>query len=116
MQNVETCLDEALDLGRRELSLLTEGDVEQAEALANDRGRLLDMAWRGRGRISQQAFLAKMEQLQIIHNQVSAEARKLHKLLKEDLLRTRRQNQVYSGYRNSTSPKNPEARFVQVKG
>ncbi|WP_045221053.1 hypothetical protein [Desulfonatronum thioautotrophicum] len=116
MDTVETYLEEALDLSHRELSLLTEGDVEQAEALANDRGRLLDMAWRGRGRISQDVFLAKMEQLQSVHNQVSAEARRLHKMLKDDLLRTRRQNQGYSGYCNSMPAAQPEARFVQTKG
>ncbi|SMP67844.1 hypothetical protein [Desulfonatronum lacustre] len=113
---VESYLDEALDLGRLELNMLTEGNVEQAEALANDRGRLLDMAWHGRGRISQDIFLNKMEQLQAVHSQVSAEARRLHKLLKDDLLRTRRQSQGYSGYRNSMPTAVSEAKFVQLKG
>ncbi len=113
---VETYLDEALDLGRLELNMLTEGNVEQAEALANDRGRLLDMAWHGRGRISQDVFLNKMEQLQVLHSQVSAEARRLHKMLKDDLLRTRRQSHGFSGYRNSMPTATSEARFVQMKG
>lgn len=116
MDTVDMYLEEALDLGRRELSLLAEGDVEQAEALANDRGRLLDLAWHGRGRISQDIFLTKMEQLQAVHNQVRAEARRLHKLLKDDLLRTRRHSQGYTGYRNRSLTANPEARFIQMKG
>ena len=116
MRTVESYLDEALDLGRMELSMLMEGNVEQAEALASDRGRLLDMAWQGRGRISQEVFLTKMEQMQAMHSQVSAEARRLHKLLKDDLLRTRRQGQGLSGYRNSLPATAREAKFVQTTG
>ena len=116
MRTVESYLDEALDLGRMELSMLMEGNVEQAEALASDRGRLLDMAWQGRGRITQEAFLTRMEQLRSMHTQISAEARRLHKLLKDDLLRTRRQSQGFSGYRNSLPDSLQEARFLKTSG
>ncbi|SDB39482.1 hypothetical protein SAMN05660653_01874 [Desulfonatronum thiosulfatophilum] len=115
MQTIEFCLDEALDLGKMELDLLVEGNIEEAEALANDRGRLLDMAWQGRGRVSQEVFLDKMEKLQAVHSMVSAEARRLHKLLKEDLIRTRKKGQGFSGYRSGMSA-TQEARFINKTG
>ncbi len=116
MQMVESYLDEALDLGRMELAMLTEGNVEQAEALATDRGRLLDMAWRGRGRISEDMFMDKMEKMQALHALVNVEARRLHKMLKEDLLRTRKQGQGLSGYRGTLPSAAQEARFIKTTG
>lgn len=116
MPTVESCLDEAMDLGSMELAMLSEGNVEQAEALALDRGRVLDMAWRGKGRISQDIFLDKMERLQAMHALINSEARRLHKMLKEDLIRARKQGQGLSGYRNSMPSASPEARFVKARG
>jgi hypothetical protein len=116
MEFLDAYLDEALDLSRMELSMLTEGDVEQAEILAQDRGRLMDMAWRGRNRISQDQFLKKMEHLKTMHDSVQLEARRLHKLLKDDLMRVRKQGQFLSGYRPNASAVMPEARFVSKQG
>jgi hypothetical protein len=113
---VDSFLDEALDLGRMELSMLTDGNIEQAEALANDRGRLLDMAWRGRGRISQDQFLDKMEQMKTMHSLANMEAMRLHKLLKDDLLRIRKQGKRLSGYRDGASPSLEDARFLKKTG
>lgn len=116
MESVEAYLDEALDLSRLELDMLTEGDVERAEALARDRGRLMDMAWRGRRSVSQDQFLKKMKQLHALHECAHAEARRLHKLLKDDLLRIRKQGQLLSGYRPSVSSSTQEARFISRQG
>ncbi|GAB6057352.1 hypothetical protein [Desulfonatronum parangueonense] len=115
MQSIESCLDEALDLGKMELNMLVEGNIEEAEALANDRGRLLDMAWQGRGRVSPEVFLDKMEKLRTVHSMVNTEARRLHKLLKEDLIRTRKKGQGFSGYRGGMSSAQ-EARFINKTG
>lgn len=116
MESIEAYLDEALDLSRMELNMLLDGEVGQAEALAQDRGRLMDMAWSGRARISQDQFLKKMEQLKAMHDNVYIEAKRLHKMLKDDLLRIRKQGQLLSGYRPNASPSMREARFVNKKG
>lgn len=116
MEHVDFSLNDALDLARMELNMLTEGDVEQAETLAQDRGRLLEMAWRGRGRVSKDQFLNKMEQLKVLQDATHLEAKRLHKLLKDDLLRIRKQGQMLSGYRPNASPSMREARFVSRKG
>lgn len=115
MDMVESCLDDALELSRLELHMLAQGDVEQAEALAQDRGHLLEMAWRGRGRVSKDQFLQKMEQLLSLHDAARLEAKRLHRLLKDDLLRARKQGQMLAGYR-PVSPSMQEARFVSRKG
>lgn len=117
MDTVEAYLDEALDLSNMELSMLTEGDVEQAEALAQDRARLVEMAWRGRARVSKDQFLNRLEQLKTVHDNAHAEAKRLHKILKDDLLRIRKQGQLLSGYRSSVAdPLAQEARFISKQG
>ncbi|HDQ41064.1 MAG TPA: hypothetical protein ENN39_08575 [Desulfonatronum sp.] len=116
MESIDAYLDEALDLSRVELSMLAEGDVQQAEILARDRGRLMDMAWRGRNRISQEQFLEKVEQLRKLHDNVQHEARRLHKLLKDDLMRVRKQGQFFTGCRPQASSLTQEARFISKQG
>lgn len=116
MEPVEAYLDEALDLSRLELDMLTEGDVERAEALARDRGRLMDMAWRSRRGISQDQFLRKVQQLHALHESAHVEAKRLHKLLKDDLLRIRKQGQALSGYHPNISSSEQEARFISKQG
>jgi hypothetical protein len=114
--DVEACLDKALDLSRLELNMLTEGDIAGAEALARDRGRLMDMAWRSRKSIPQEQFLKKMKQLNVLHESAHVEAKRLHKLLKDDLLRIRKQGQLLSGYRPQVSSAMQEAHFVSKQG
>jgi len=116
MEAVEAYLDEALDLSRLELDMLAEGDVERAETLARDRGRLMDMAWRGRKSVSQDQFLKKMKQLHALHESAHVEAKRLHKLLKDDLLRIRKQGQALSGYHPNVSFSEQEARFISKQG
>jgi hypothetical protein len=116
MEPAEAYIDEALDLGQMEMNMLTEGNVEQAEALAADRGRLLDMAWQGRGRVSQEQFMQKMEQMKSMHAQIDAEARRLHKMLKDDLLRTRKKGQGFAGYRGALAASMPGAKFLSMQG
>jgi hypothetical protein len=116
MEPAASNIDEALDLGQMELNMLADGNVEQAEALAADRGRLLDMAWHGRGRVSEEQFLKKMEQMKIMHAQIDSEARRLHKMLKDDLLRTRRKGQGFAGYRSAVASPMPGAKFLSMQG
>lgn len=116
METAQTYLDEALDLSKMELSMLTDGDVAQAEALAQDRARLMEMAWRGRTRVCKEQFLEKMELLKTVHERAQNEAKRLHKLLKDDLIRTRKQKTMFSSYRPSTVHSTREARFISKQG
>jgi len=125
MEAVEVCLveaylDEALDLSKLELDLLIkgdlEGDLERAEALARDRGRLMDMAWRSRKSVPQDQFLKKIKQLHVSHENAHVEAKRLHKLLKDALLRIRKQGQILSSYRPGTFSPVQETRFISKQG
>jgi hypothetical protein len=116
MEAATVYLDEALNLSKLELDLLFAGDVERAEALARDRGRLMDLAWRERRSIPQEQFLKKMRQLHALHEGAHLEAKRLHKLLQDDLLRIRKQGQLRSGYCPQVSSAMQEARFVSKQG
>lgn len=116
MESAETYLDEALNLSRLELSMLTDGDVVQAEALAQDRAKLMEMAWRGRTRVCKEQFLEKLEVLKTVHERAQNEAKRLHKLLKDDLIRTRKQGMMLTSYRPSAAHSMQEARFISKQG
>lgn len=103
MPDTLSLLDQALEMGRKELGFLIDGDVEEATRLAHDRGQLTAeaMADGGKGANLDQA-LEKLTQLQGLQGQITQEARRLHAALKKDLLRVRRENKRFTAYKEGS--------------
>jgi hypothetical protein len=111
-------LDKALDLGQRELELLSAGMVEQTEETAHQRGAILERAWQAKEReaVDVDALMGKLRQLKSLQGQLTREARSLHKSLEEDLARSRKERGRLSGYRQATRIVPTASRFVSKRG
>ncbi len=109
-------LDEALATGERELHCLLAGEIEEAEQLAKDRGRLLEMAWRSADPESVGLLRDKLHKLKNLQGQLTVEARRLHAELKTDLQRAKQENQRLSGYRTTVRPNPTVRRYLDKVG
>jgi hypothetical protein len=105
-------IDMALEVGERELASLLAGDIEEAERLAFDRGKLMEQAWRMRESDKVSQLRDKLMRLQSLQGQLSSEAKRLHETLKKDLKRAKQENERLSGYRSSTVKTPIASRFV----
>jgi hypothetical protein len=106
-------LDQALDVGMRELECLVSGEVEEAERLAAERGRLIGLLTEHNPRPEVVDFLReKLLKLQSLQGQLTNEAKKLHAKLKEDLKRTKLENKRLCGYGTSVRGGRIESRFI----
>ncbi len=105
-------LDIALDVGRRELDQLAQGEVDAARHLAEERMQLMEDAWRMRDPAKIGALKDKLLQLQGLQGQITSEARQLHEAIRRDLLRAKQENQRLTGYRSSMRGSPPGSRFV----
>ncbi len=109
-------LEQALDVGRQELHHLAEGEVDEAERLAEERLTLMEEAWRMRDPKRVSTLKEKLMQLQGLQGQITAEAKKLHAAIKRDLLRAKQENQRLSGYRSSLRVSPLGSRFIDKVG
>ncbi len=111
-------LEQALDLGRRELEFLAAGKVEETEETAQQRGGLLERAWiaKEHEQVDVDELLDKLRQLRGLQGQLSREARNLHKSLETDLARVRKEHGRISGYRQATQLVPTASRFVSKRG
>jgi hypothetical protein len=109
-------LDRALEAGRLELTQLAQGEVEEAERLAQERLDLMEEAWRMRDPKKISDLKEKLVQLQGLQGQITAEARRLHEAIKRDLLRARQENQRLTGYRSSLRVSPIGGRFIDRAG
>ena len=100
MSECLSLLDQALDIGQRELDSLVAGDVDGLEDASKERGRLIEEAWalRGNPQVDVDELLGKLHQLRNMQSTLSAKARKLQCSLAEDLSRMRREGKRLAGY------------------
>lgn len=115
MSDTLTYLDQALEKGERELACLQAGEVEEAEKLAFDRGRLMEEAWRMRDADRAGLLKEKLVRLQSLQGRLTTEAKRLHETLREDLLKAKKENQRFSGYKSTVKPTPLESRFVDKR-
>ena len=110
-------LDEALSIGRRELSCLVEGDVFGAEKLAQDRERLIDEAIGGLSKSNLQRLGDKLVEMKSLHDEITDKVRELHGSLKQDLASMRKQNKRIAGYSfgSGNMPRLARERFLSKK-
>lgn len=109
-------LEAALATGERELHYLLAGEIEEAEKLAKDRGRLLEMAWRCADPESIGMLRDKLHKLKNLQGQLTVEARRLHAELQTDLQRAKQENQRLSGYRTTVRPNPAVRRYLDKAG
>jgi uncharacterized protein involved in exopolysaccharide biosynthesis len=117
MADALTLLDQALEVGRKELGFLLDGDVAEASRLARDRGQLTAEAMAGGGGVNLDQALEKLTQLQGLQGQITQEARRLHAALKKDLLRARQENKRFTAYKEGSVKGHRLAnRFISRQG
>jgi hypothetical protein len=112
MSNSMTFIDMALEVGERELASLLAGDIEEAERLAFDRGKLMEEAWQMRETSKVNQLRDKLLRLQSLQGQLTSEAKRLHDTLRQDLKKAKKENERLSGYRSSVVPTPIASRFV----
>ncbi|MES9995666.1 hypothetical protein [Desulfovibrio aminophilus] len=116
MSDMVTLLDQAIEMGHKELGFLIAGDVFEAEQLAQDRGRLTASIENGK-RVDLDSVLDKLTQLKALQGQITQEARRLHAALKADLQRVRLENQRFSAYKDGSRVAPPVSnRFISRHG
>ncbi len=103
MNDTHALLDEALRLGDMELQLLAAGEVDGAGETAQLRGRLLEQALEhcAADQACRHDLLTlrdKLGQLMALHGRVTDEARRLHADMRDELQRTRQENDRHNGY------------------
>ncbi|MFO7595643.1 MAG: hypothetical protein R6W92_04765 [Desulfocurvibacter africanus] len=111
-------LDQALDVGRKELELLVAGEIEQAEALAHERGDLINNALaRESTDRDPQVLRDRLGELQELHNRITSQAMRLREEVKADLLRTRQEGKRMDGYRSGVrGGAGVQSRFISKHG
>ncbi len=109
-------LDQALEAGERELACLLAGEVEEAEKLAFDRGKLVEEAWRMRGAGEVGALKEKLLRLQSLQGRLSVEAKRLHETLRRDLKKAKCENKRFSGYKTTVTPRPVVNRYLNKIG
>ena len=110
-------LDEALDIGRRELACLSEGDVAEAQKLFMDRDRILNDALRGLSDGNRRELADKLVEMSKLQNELSGRAKELHANLRQDLTKLKRETKRISGYSfgSGNMPRLATRRFVNKK-
>jgi hypothetical protein len=111
-------LDQALDVGRRELAFLLSGDIDQAEKLAHERGDLIHtaLAKESAGR-DPQVLRDRLCELQELQNRITSQALRLREEVKAELLRTRQEGKRLDGYRSGVrGGSGVQSRFISKHG
>ena len=109
-------LDQALDLGEQELKHLAAGRVLEAETMARERSRIMDIAFHAPDSSSQSMFLEKLGLLQSLQGRLSLEARRLHESIKAELQRSRQEGARMSGYHKAVQVTTGHSRFISKQG
>lgn len=95
--------EEALDLARRELNLLEEGNMEEVEAAAERRMQLLDDAWAKRTDDCAKQLQERLEAMREIQKQMLEKAQALHDALAKELKDIRRRGTRQKSYQQACS-------------
>ena len=91
-------LDQALELGYNELRFLAAGEADEAFDAAEKRGELTTQALETKESVSLDQILEKLSKLKRLQGQLTAEARKLHEALRQDIGRAKQEGARFKGY------------------
>lgn len=110
-------LDQAIELGRKELKYLEIGDVMKAQDICGERDRLTQEALNNNDHEQRSDVILKVDMLRELQENITAEARKLHALLKSDILKVRKKTKVFSAYNGTVRRSGISAnRYVNKTG
>ncbi|MBI9112131.1 hypothetical protein [Maridesulfovibrio ferrireducens] len=98
MADTLNLLDQALDLGHKELKFLVAGEVEEAFQAAEQRGLYTTQALETKASVSLDDILSKLEKLKSLQGQLTTEAKKLHASVKADLGQAKKESVRFKGY------------------
>ncbi|MGE4299587.1 MAG: hypothetical protein AB7E47_16335 [Desulfovibrionaceae bacterium] len=105
-------LDQALELGEQELTLLAAGRIDEAETLFKTRHRVVRQAFDAPDAEGLASFRDKLQQLQALQGRLTSEAQRLHDAIKGDLVRTRKETVRMAGYRKGAGKTPSYSRFI----
>ncbi|EPR42656.1 hypothetical protein dsx2_2573 [Desulfovibrio sp. X2] len=110
-------LDDALAMSEAELGFLAEGDFEKAEESSARRGEIIRQVLSMKDETSPDALLDKLNQLKNMQGRLTAEAKRLHAELKEDLVRVRQETGRFGGYKQAAGMRSPvQSRYISKRG
>lgn len=116
MSNALNLLDEALELGRKELALLADGDVDAVREVSQARSDLMNRAWDDREGVDVDQLFGKLKRLKELQGQMTSDARRLRDDLRADLARVRQEGRRFSGYASASKITPLASRFMNKKG
>ncbi len=116
MPDTINLLDQAIDLGHKELDVLSVGDVEAAESISRDRSRLTNDAMAAEDTPDLEMLLDKLDKLKNLQGRITSEAKRLHAVLKKDLVRSRQERKRFSGYKGAAASAVSTSRFINRQG
>ena len=108
--------EQALRLGQKELALLEDEKVEEAEELARQRGELIEQFSAQKQHFSEAEFRDKLKQLQRLQGQLGAAAQKLRTVLQKEIVRIKGEKRRLKGYRKAAKVTPIFSRYVSKKG
>lgn len=91
-------LDEALDLAAQEKIALEDGAYEKAIELAEQRGKITDMAWNVLDMAETAPYKARLSKLADMQKQLTAIASRAQDVIRASLCRSRQEKRRINGY------------------
>jgi glutamyl-tRNA reductase len=116
MSDCLSLLDQALELGKRELTLLTNEEVDDLEEMAKERRRLISKAMENHEDVSLHELYDKLQQLQSLQGRLTTEAQRLHESVKRELQRTKQETTRHAGYGKALKTPPLFNRFLSKRG
>ncbi len=94
-------LNEALELGKKELHALTHSKLEEAKVMSERRNWLISQAWSARKGCDDALYKNKLLQIQSMQSQLTAEATKQKQQVAQGLMRSKKENKRMAGYKQA---------------
>ena len=96
-------LDQALLIGAQELEALSDGKIEQASALEEERGRLTQQALECGGDVPLEVLLVKYQKLSDIQKRLTQAGSELRQGWQKEFTRVRGESRRLAGYKQAAA-------------
>ncbi len=94
-------LNEALELGKKELTALSQDKLDEAKTLSERRNWLISQAWSVRQGCDKATYKDKLLQIQSMQSQLTAEATAQKQKVAQGLMRSKKENKRMLGYKQA---------------
>ncbi|NLY40312.1 MAG: hypothetical protein GX055_01640 [Desulfovibrionales bacterium] len=99
MPDTQKYFERFCQLGREEQALIAQQDTKRLGEVASEREVVMREFLDSAGQHHDDAFFAKLRQMQALHTSLRSEAQTLYQTLKDELLKLRSENKRLGGYR-----------------